>query len=108
MIINNAFAQASNTQSDPLMTFLPLILMFVVLYFLMIRPQTKKAKEHKKMVEELKRGDRVITSGGIIGTVERIIDNEKIEVEIAENIKVEILRTNGIQGLITNKVEIKK
>ena len=60
------------------------------------------------MVEELKRGDKVITSGGIIGTVERIIDNEKIEVEIAENIKVEILRSNGIQGLITNKVEIKK
>tara|TARA_Y100000816_G_C25968033_1_gene505152 strand:- start:150 stop:437 length:288 start_codon:yes stop_codon:yes gene_type:complete len=88
--------------------FIPLILIFVIFYFLLIRPQQKKAKEHKKMVEELKRGDRVITSGGIIGTVERIIDNEKIEVEIAENIKVEILRTNGIQGLITNKVEIKK
>ena len=88
--------------------FIPLILIFVIFYFLLIRPQKKKAKEQKKMVEELKRGDRVITSGGIIGTVERIIDNEKIEVEIAENIKVEILRTNGIQGLITNKVEIKK
>ena len=88
--------------------FIPLILIFVIFYFLLIRPQQKKAKEHKKMVEELKRGDRVITSGGIIGTVERIIDNEKIEVEIAENIKVEILRTNGIQGLITNTVEIKK
>ena len=88
--------------------FIPLILIFVIFYFLLIRPQQKKAKEHKKMVEELKRGDRVITSGGIIGTVERIIDNEKIEVEIAENIKVEILRTNGIQGLITNKVEIRK
>ena len=88
--------------------FIPLILIFVIFYFLLIRPQQKKAKEHKKMVEELKRCDSVITSGGIIGTVERIIDNEKIEVEIAENIKVEILRTNGIQGLITNKVEIKK
>tara|TARA_Y100000816_G_C25659865_1_gene350387 strand:+ start:171 stop:458 length:288 start_codon:yes stop_codon:yes gene_type:complete len=88
--------------------FIPLILIFVIFYFLLIRPQQKKAKEHKKMVEELKRGDKVITSGGIIGTVERIIDNEKIEVEIAENIKVEILRSNGIQGLITNKVEIKK
>ena len=88
--------------------FIPLILIFVIFYFFLIRPQQRKAKEHKKMVEELKRGDRVITSGGIIGTVERIIDNEKIEVEIAENIKVEILRTNGIQGLITNKVEIKK
>ena len=60
------------------------------------------------MVEELKRGDKVVTSGGIIGTVDRIIDNEKVEVEIAENVKVEILRTNGIQGLITNKIDIKK
>tara|TARA_S200000501_G_scaffold364225_1_gene396092 strand:- start:1601 stop:1888 length:288 start_codon:yes stop_codon:yes gene_type:complete len=88
--------------------FIPLILIFVIFYFFLIRPQQKKAKDHKKMVEELKRGDKVITSGGIIGTVERIIDNEKIEVEIAENVKVEILRTNGIQGLITNKIDIKK
>ena len=88
--------------------FIPLILIFVIFYFFLIRPQQKKVKEHKNMVENLKRGDKVVTSGGIVGTVERIIDNEKIEVEIAENIKVEILRTNGIQGLITNKVEIKK
>jgi len=88
--------------------FIPLILIFVIFYFFLIRPQQKKAKDHKKMVEELKRGDKVITSGGIIGTVERIIDNEKIEVEIAENVKVEILRTNGVQGLITNKIDIKK
>ena len=60
------------------------------------------------MVEELKRGDKIITSGGIIGTVDRIIDNEKIEVLISENVKVEVLRSNGVQGLITNKVEIKK
>ena len=60
------------------------------------------------MVEELKRGDKVITSGGIIGTVERIVDNEKIEVEIADNVKVEILRSNGIQGLITNKADTTK
>ena len=85
--------------------FIPLILIFVIFYFFLIRPQQKKAKEHKKMVEELKRGDKVITSGGIIGTVERIVDNEKIEVEIADNVKVEILRSNGIQGLITNKVD---
>ena len=85
--------------------FIPLILIFVIFYFFLIRPQQRKAKEHKKMVEELKRGDKVITSGGIIGTVERIVDNEKIEVEIADNVKVEILRSNGIQGLITNKVD---
>ena len=88
--------------------FIPLILIFVIFYFFLIRPQQKKAKEHKIMVEGLKRGDKVVTTGGIIGTVDRIIDNEKIEVEIAENIKVEILRANGIQGLITTKVDTKK
>ena len=88
--------------------FISLILIFVIFYFFLIRPQQRKAKEHKKMVEELKRGDKIITSGGIIGTVDRIIDNEKIEVLISENVKVEVLRSNGVQGLITNKVEIKK
>ncbi len=88
--------------------FIPLILIFVIFYFFLIRPQQRKAKEHKKMVEELKRGDKIVTTGGILGTVERIIDNEKIEVKISDNVVVEILRTNGVQGLITNKVEIKK
>ena len=87
--------------------FIPLILIFVIFYFFLIRPQQKKVKEHKAMVEGLKRGDKVITSGGIIGTVERIIDNEKVEVEIAENIKVEIVKATGIQGLL-NTPEIKK
>ncbi len=88
--------------------FIPLILIFVIFYFFLIRPQQRKQKEHKKMVEELKRGDRIITSGGIIGRVERIIDNEKIEVEISDNVKVEILRTTGVQGLIKSTVDIKK
>ena len=88
--------------------FIPLILIFVIFYFFLIRPQQRKAKEHKIMVEGLKRGDKIVTTGGIIGTVDRIIDNEKIEVEIADNIKVEVLRANGIQSLITNKVDIKK
>ncbi len=87
--------------------FIPLILIFVIFYFFLIRPQQKKVKEHKAMVEGLKRGDKVITSGGITGTVERIIDNEKIEVEIAENIKVEIVKATGIQGLL-NTPEVKK
>ena len=60
--------------------FIPLILIFVIFYFFLIRPQQKKVKDHKAMVEALKRGDKVITSGGILGTVERIIDNEKVEV----------------------------
>ncbi len=87
--------------------FIPLILIFVIFYFFLIRPQQKKVKEHKVMVEGLKRGDKVITSGGITGTVERIIDNDKVEVEIAENVKVEIIRATGIQGLL-NTTEVKK
>ena len=87
--------------------FIPLILIFVIFYFFLIRPQQKKVKEHKAMVENLKRGDKVVTSGGIVGTVERIIDNEKVEVQIAENINVEIVRSTGIQGLV-NTAEPKK
>ena len=87
--------------------FIPLILIFVIFYFFLIRPQQKKVKEHKAMVENLKRGDKVVTSGGIVGTVERIIDNDKVEVQIAENINVEGVRATGIQGLI-NTAEPKK
>ena len=87
--------------------FIPLILIFVIFYFFLIRPQQKKVKEHKSMIESLKRGDKVITSGGITGTVERVIDNDKIEVEIAENVKVEIVKATGIQGLL-NTQEVKK
>ena len=87
--------------------FRPLILIFVIFYFFLIRPQQKKVKEHKAMVENLKRGDKVVTSGGIVGTVERIIDNDKVEVQIAENINVEVVRATGIQGLI-NTAEPKK
>ena len=87
--------------------FIPLILIFVIFYFFLIRPQQKKVKEHKLLVEGLKRGDKVITTGGIVGTVERIIDNEKVEVNISENVNVEIVRSSGIQGL-ANTTEPKK
>ena len=87
--------------------FIPLILIFVIFYFFLIRPQQKKVKEHKLMVEGLKRGDKIITTGGIVGTVERIIDNEKVEVNISENVNVEIVRSSGIQGLV-NTTEPKK
>ena len=88
--------------------FIPLILIFVIFYFFLIRPQQRKAKEHKKMVDELKRGDKVITTGGIIGTVERIIDNEKIELQISDNVKVEVIRSSGVQALVANQTENKK
>ena len=87
--------------------FIPLILIFVIFYFFLIRPQQKKVKEHKSMVENLKRGDKVITSGGITGTIERIVDNDKVEVMIAENVKVEIVKATGIQGLLDSS-EVKK
>ena len=89
--------------------FIPLILIFVIFYFFLIRPQQKKVKEHKAMVENLSRGDKVVTSAGIIGTVEKIIDNDRIEVLIAENVKVEIIKSTGIQGLLnTPTLEVKK
>ena len=87
--------------------FIPLILIFVIFYFFLIRPQQKKAKEHKIMVENLKKGDKVITSGGIVGKVDRIIDNEKVEIEISDNVTVEVIRATGIQALVTAQ-EVKK
>ena len=87
--------------------FIPLILIFVIFYFFLIRPQQKKVKEHKLMVENLKRGDKVITSGGIVGSIERVIDNDKVEVSISENVKVEVVKSTGIQGLVSN-IEPKK
>ena len=81
---------------------IPLILIFVIFYFFLIRPQQKIVKEHKLMVENLKRGDKVITSGGIIGTVERIIDGDKAEISITDNVKVEVIKSTGIQALINN------
>jgi len=87
--------------------FIPLILIFVIFYFFLIRPQQKKVKEHKAMVEGLKKGDKVVTSGGITGTISRIVDNDKVEVEIADNVTVEVVRGTGIQSLM-NSQEIKK
>ena len=87
--------------------FIPLILIFVIFYFFLIRPQQKKVKEHKLMVENLKRGDKVITNGGIVGSIERVIDNDKVEVLISENVKVEIVKSTGIQALVNN-TETKK
>jgi len=87
--------------------FIPLILIFVIFYFFLIRPQQKKAKDHKAMVANLKRGDKVVTSGGIVGTVERVMENDKAEIEISEDVKVEIVKSTGIQGLL-NTPEQKK
>ena len=87
--------------------FIPLILIFVIFYFFLIRPQQKKVKDHKLMVENIKRGDKVVTSGGIIATVERVMENDRAEIVIAENVKVEIIKSTGVQGL-ANTPEPKK
>ena len=87
--------------------FIPLILIFVIFYFFLIRPQQKKVRDHKIMVGNLKRGDKVITSGGIIGTVERVMENDKAEIKISDSVNVEIIKSTGIQGLV-NTPEPKK
>ena len=87
--------------------FIPLILIFVIFYFFLIRPQQKKVKDHKIMVGNLKRGDKVITSGGIIGIVERVMENDKAEIRISDSVNVEIIKSTGIQGLV-NTPEPKK
>ncbi|MEK9561070.1 MAG: preprotein translocase subunit YajC [Pelagibacteraceae bacterium] len=79
--------------------FIPLILIFVIFYFLLIRPQQKRIKEHKAMVEALTRGDNVVTSGGIVGKIIRVIDNEKAEVEIADNVNVQVIKSTITQVL---------
>ena len=86
--------------------FIPLILIFVIFYFFLIRPQQKKVKEHKLMVAALKRGDEVITSGGIIGKVERILGNDKVDIVISDNVTVQVVQST-IQALI-NKPNTKK
>ncbi len=75
-----------------LTTFLPFVLIFVVFYFLLIRPQQKRAKDHKQMVLQLRRGDRVVTAGGIVGKVSRAPEDGEVEVEIAEGVKVKVVR----------------
>ena len=89
--ISDAHAAAQAGQSDPLTSFLPLIIIFVVFYFLLIRPQTKKAKEHKQMVEALAKGDEVVTNGGLLGKVTKVGDNF-VDLELAEGIVVKLQR----------------
>ncbi len=86
--------------------FIPLILIFVIFYFFLIRPQQKRVKEHKAMVASLKRGDEIITSGGILGTIDRVMEDDRIEVTIGENTKVQIIRST-ITSLL-KKEEVKK
>jgi len=86
--------------------FVPLILIFVIFYFFLIRPQQKKVKEHKLMVVALKRGDEVITSGGIVGKIERVLGDDKVDILISENVTIQVVQST-IQSLL-NKPNTKK
>ena len=88
-------------QGSSIAQFIPLILIFVIFYFFLIRPQQKKIKDHKLMVSQLKRGDEIVTSGGIIGKIEKVSDNDKIELSIADNVNVTIIRST-VQSLLNN------
>lgn len=103
MFASPAFAQTAGQAggfAGGIEAFLPLILIFVVFYFLMIRPQQKRMKAHKEMLNQLRRGDRVVTSGGMLGTVNKVVDDKEVVVEIAEGVRVRVLRTS-IQDIVS-------
>ena len=96
MLISTAYAQGASglfDGSSAMVQFLPLVLIFVVFYFMLIRPQQQKQKTHRTMLDALRRGDRVVTGGGIIGTVNRVASPEEVEVDIAQGVRVRVLRS---------------
>jgi preprotein translocase subunit YajC len=95
MLITPAFAQVPGLGGDGgmLMSLLPFILIFVIMYFLILRPQQRRVKQHQEMVKNVRRGDTVITSGGLIGKVTKVVDDDQIEVEIADNVRVRQARS---------------
>ncbi len=88
---------------DQIGQFLPLILIFAIMYFLLIRPQQKKVKEHQAMVAAVRRGDQVVTQGGLIGKVSKVKDDNEVEVELAEGVKVRVVKSTIAQ--VTSKTE---
>lgn len=93
MLITPAFAQSGGFAEGGL-GLMPIILVMVIFYFLLIRPQQKRAKQHKEMLAALKRGDKIVTNGGLTGTIIKVVDDsETIEVEIAKDVKVNVVRT---------------
>lgn len=95
-MITPAFAQASAPAaggSDILVQMLPFILIFVIMYFLLIRPQQKRVKTHQEMIKNVRRGDTVVLNSGMIGKITKVIDDNEAEVEIADNVKVRVVKT---------------
>jgi preprotein translocase subunit YajC len=95
MLISPAYAQGTGLfdNQSALIQFLPLVLIFVVFYFLLIRPQQKKQQDHRKTLDSLRRGDRIVTGGGIVGTVSKVVGPEEVEVDIAQGVRVKVLRS---------------
>ena len=106
MFVSPAFAQDAGGAGGGLEAMFPLVLIFVVFYFLLIRPQQKKAKEHKAMLEAVRRGDKVVTGGGIVGNVTKVIDDHEVMVEIAEGVKVRVQR-GMISGILSKTEPVK-
>ena len=95
MLITPAFAQAAGAAGDTnsmLMSLLPFALIFVIMYFLILRPQQRKVKEHADLVKNIRRGDTVITNGGLVGKVTKLVDDEQIEVEVADGVRIRQMR----------------
>ena len=96
MFVTSAFAQGASGAAaggtDFLIQLLPFILIFVIMWFLILRPQQKRAKAHQEMIKNVRRGDTVITSGGLVGKVTKVIDDEQVEVEVAEGTRVRQMR----------------
>ena len=94
MLITPAFAQTGLTgSSDMLMSLLPFVLIFVIMYFLILRPQQRRVKQHQEMIKSVRRGDTVISSGGLVGKVTKVVDDDQIEVEIADGVRVRQMRS---------------
>src|SRR3979490_2867687 len=94
MFVTPAFAQGSPFGGDSMwMQLLPFVLIFVIMYFLILRPQQKRAKEHQELVKSVRRGDTVITSGGLVGKVTKVVDDEQVDVVIADGVRVPQVRS---------------
>ncbi|MGF6862100.1 preprotein translocase subunit YajC [Rhodobacteraceae bacterium MBR-64] len=103
MFVTPAYAQAAGGAAGAFTSFVPLILIFAIMYLLLIRPQQKKLKEHKAMVEALRRGDQIVTQGGIIGKVSKVKEDGEIEVEIAEGVRVRVVRSTVATVLVKSE-----
>jgi preprotein translocase subunit YajC len=92
MLISPAFAQAPFGGGDMMTSLLPFVLIFVIMYFLILRPQQKRVKQHQEMVKNVRRGDTVVTSGGLVGKVVKVLDDDQLEIEIADDVRVRQMR----------------